>query len=422
MKNSLFLSAAVAALVVTSAAAQASDLRMSWWGGDSRHTATQEALKACGAKYGHTINPEFTGFKGHLEKLTTQIAGGTEADIMQVNWPWLPLFSPHGEGFADLNELSGTIKLDNWTKEQLESATVEGKLNGLPVSTTGRVYMFNKTTFEKAGIPVPTSFAELIAAGKVFEEKLGADYYPFQSSQENAVLLISQIATQLSGKDLVDPETGKVSWTKDQLVQAINFYQSLVDAHVVPSWKEAASDGNIMLHEDPRWANGEVGGSYEWDSTYFKYSDPLKASGGVLEPVKILKVDGAVTEGVYRKPSMLFSISKNSKNKEAAAQIVNCLMNEPEGITALGATRGLPASKAAATLLSEAGQVNPILLKANEIVMASEGPSMSPYNEHPQIRDIFKDTMEEFAYGAISADEAAERIIEDANDTLSELN
>ena len=48
---------------------------MSWWGGDSRHEATQAALEVCGAKYGHTINPEFTGWSGHYEKLTTQIAG-----------------------------------------------------------------------------------------------------------------------------------------------------------------------------------------------------------------------------------------------------------------------------------------------------------------------------------------------------------
>jgi oligogalacturonide transport system substrate-binding protein len=66
--------------------AMAEDLRMSWWGGDSRHAATQAALEICGAKYGHTISPEFTGWGGHFEKLTTQIAGGTEADLMQVNW------------------------------------------------------------------------------------------------------------------------------------------------------------------------------------------------------------------------------------------------------------------------------------------------------------------------------------------------
>ena len=90
MKKTLTALATIMALTATASAA---DLRMSWWGGDSRHTATQEALKVCGAKYGHTIQPEFTGWQGHAEKFTTQLAGGTEADIMQINWPWLFRFS-----------------------------------------------------------------------------------------------------------------------------------------------------------------------------------------------------------------------------------------------------------------------------------------------------------------------------------------
>ncbi len=40
--------------------ANAADLRMSWWGGNSRHEATQKTLTYCGDKLGHTIAPEFT--------------------------------------------------------------------------------------------------------------------------------------------------------------------------------------------------------------------------------------------------------------------------------------------------------------------------------------------------------------------------
>ena len=98
-------------IALAAGSADAADLRMSWWGGDSRHTATQEALKICGAKYGHTIQPEFSGWSGFQEKFATQMAGGTEADILQINWPWLPLFSKQGDGFADLNQFADTIDL-----------------------------------------------------------------------------------------------------------------------------------------------------------------------------------------------------------------------------------------------------------------------------------------------------------------------
>ncbi|WP_159587462.1 ABC transporter substrate-binding protein [Chelativorans xinjiangense] len=410
-------------MALSAGSASAADLRMSWWGGDSRHVATQEALKACGEKHGHTIKPEFTGWTGHQEKVATQLAGSTEADIMQINWPWLPLFSLEGDGFADLNEYSDTIDLSQWSEDQLDSATVNGKLNGLPVSTTGRVFFFNEATFDKAGLPLPTTWDELIEATAVFKEKLGEDYYPFDAQGGDqglgAILNVSLVTTQMTGKDLVDPATNTVAWTAEELQKGIEFNQSLADKGVIRDWKTVAGGGNVDLFELPAWSEGKIAGSYEWDSTYGKFNDPIE--NGELVPVGLLTVEDAATEGVYRKPSMLFSISRNSKNPEAAAQIVNCLLNEPEGIEALGDTRGIPASRIAAETLAEGGAINPRLLEAHKLVIEAKGPTVSPFNEHPEVREIFKDTLEEFAYGNISAADASTEIIEGVNGVLAKF-
>ncbi len=132
----------------------------------------------------------------------------------------------------------------------------------------------------------------------------------------------------------------------------------------------------------------------------------------------LLKNTNAVTEGVYRKPSMVFAISKRSKDPKAAAQILNCLLNEPEGIKILGSSRGLPASKAAAKALVDAGSVEPELAAANKIIMAGTGPTVSPLNEHPKIRSVFMDTLEEFSYGQLDSKAAAQQIIEGIDDVL----
>src|SRR5690606_17508307 len=146
---------------------------------------------------------------------------------------------------------------------------------------------------------------------------------------------------------------------------------------------------------------------------------PLK-EGQVLKPFPLLRIENAVTDGIYRKPSMVFSISKHSKDPDAAAQILNCLLNEPEGIDALGTSRGIPASKAASARLGNEGE--PEVREANAIVMAASGPTVSPFNENPEIRGIFLDTLEEYAYGQLEAQEAAEQIIEGVNDVLAEFN
>ena len=407
-----------AALALCASGAMAEDLRMSWWGGDSRHTATQAALEICGEKHGHTISPEFTGFDGYLEKLTTQMAGGTEADLVQVNWPWLPLFSRNGDGFLDLNTVSDTIDLSQWTPEQLAAVTVNGQLNGLPLSTSGRVFFFNMTTLAEAGIDVPTTWDEFYAAAETLRSVNGDDYTLFNAVKETAQLLVTLSVVQKTGKDLVDPETNRVAWTVEELAAGIEFYGHLVEIKAIRSMQEDAAAGNVNLFEKPEWAQGMIAGSYEWDSTYNKYAGPLN-EGQVLQAVNPIRFDDAVVDGIYAKPSMFFAISANSEHPQAAAEILNCLLNEAEGIDALGDTRGLPASAVAAARLTESGAIDPNVVAANAIVMSATGPTISPFNEHPEVRGTFIDTLEEYAYGLISAEDAAEIIIESTNGVLN---
>lgn len=60
-------------------------LRFAWWGGDDRHTATLKAIE----EY-QKINPnvkieaEYQGYDGYNDKILTQLAGGTQPDIMQT--------------------------------------------------------------------------------------------------------------------------------------------------------------------------------------------------------------------------------------------------------------------------------------------------------------------------------------------------
>ncbi|WP_417259902.1 ABC transporter substrate-binding protein [Celeribacter sp.] len=410
----------VLATTTLAGAANAADLRMSWWGGDSRHEATQAALQICGEKHGHTIKPEFTGWGGHFEKVTTQIAGGTEADIMQINWPWLPIYSADGNGFADLNTLSDQIDLSNWSADQIEAGSMNGKLNGLPISTTGRLFVFNKTTFDKAGLALPTTWDELLAAGPIFAEKLGADYYPFEATSLDAALIVTLYGTQMTGKALIDPVTNEINWTKDELVKAIEFYQSLVDNHVIQSWKEQASTGVKALHENPAWASGKIAGTYQWDSTYFKISTPLE-EGQELAYVDLLSQDGQKTAGIYRKASMVFSISKNSKDPVAAAEIVNCLLNEAEGVDAMGAARGVPASAAARARLLETDGIKKEQIDAQQLVLDAEGPAIHPFMEHPDVRSAMQDNLELFAYGEIDAAAAADEMIYGIQEALDDI-
>lgn len=413
------MTAAVLTTTALCGAVHAEELRMSWWGGDSRHAATQAALEVCGAKHGHTIKPEFTGWSGHFEKVATQLAGSTEADIMQINWPWLPIFSKNGDGFANLRDFSDTIDLSQWSDEELEASTRNGSLNGLPASVAGRIFYFNKTTWDKAGLGLPTTLEELIAAGPVFKEKLGENFFPLEGRGLDASLLVQNVVTQMTGKSLINPETNEVQWTADELQAGIDMYQTMVDNHVLKAWPDMNAAGNVPLHENADWTKGMIAGSYQWDSTYFKISKPM-AEGQELVPAGVLRMEGAKNDGLYRKPSMVFSISANSDKQQAAAEVLNCLLTEAEGIDAMSSARGVPSSDAASARLLENGGIQQVQIDAQDMVMAANVPAISPYNEDPDVRAGLEDTLELFAYGELDSAAAAEEILMLVNEALED--
>jgi oligogalacturonide transport system substrate-binding protein len=410
------LSVTLAASVVATSFASAADLRMSWWGGDGRHVATQKALEYCSTKTGHKVKAEFAGFEGYLEKLTTQMAGSTEADIIQVDWPWLFQFSKNGDGFADLKQFAGELDLTQWNDSQLAPAMINGKLNGVPVSVTGATFYFNDEIYKKAGLETPKSWDDLAAAAKKLNPQ---GLYPFDTTRVILMLMVEAFAAQISGQEFVKPGTNELAWTAEDIAGALKHYQWMVDNGIVRSAKDAAGVGNIEIFDDPAWVTGRIGGTYFWDSTYSKYDDPLTV--GKLIPAAPLQIAGAKSDGVYKKPSMVFSISRHSKDPKAAAQVVNCLLNDKEAIMILGDSRGLPASAIAKSTLEAAGKLTPERLEGAKIVAAASGPTMSPLIEHPTVQELFKDVIEQFAYGQLTADEAGQEIVDGLTKALRRL-
>ena len=97
---------------------------------------------------------------------------------------------------------------------------------------TGRIFYWNKTTFDKAGISFPTTLDELMAAGKTFQEKLGDDYYPLAIGQYDRMILMTFYLESKYGKAWV--ENNECQYSEEEVVDGLNFIDSLEDNHVIP--------------------------------------------------------------------------------------------------------------------------------------------------------------------------------------------
>lgn len=394
-------------------------LRMSWWGGNDVHRAQLRALEAFEARYPYIkVRAEYTGWVGHLERLTTQIAGGTAPDVMMVNWNWLKLFSRDGAGFYNLYDVANIIDLTQFGTDAISMSSVRGKLNGLPPNMTARLFWFNETTFQKAGLPVPDSWEALMAAGPIFRDRLGPDYYPLDMNFQDTVALLYSWMSQKQQQSFIDEDAKHLLADRDTLVAAASLYQQMVDNHVIPSARERASFGHVQLQETRPWITGRYAGTYQWTSAVGKYVETLEPGQKmVLAPYPLLP--GAADPGLLYKPAMLYAINRDTAYPKEAALLLQFLLNEPEGVRILGARRGVPASAAARAILESDGQLTGLALAGQrQIESLPRGILLSGYFEHARVRDGFNDIVEKLGYGVLTPEEAGAAMEREINGIL----
>ena len=393
-------------------------LTMSWWGGESRHNAYQEAIKAFMAKNSTiTVNPTFAAWSGWEDTMSTKFAGGVAEDVCQINWNWLYNYSKNGQTFVDLNSTTDYLDLSQWDEAQLAACNVANAQQCVPVSMTGRIFYWNMTTFNKAGITeVPKSLDDLMAAGKTFQEKLGDDYYPLHLGAYDRMILMVFYLESKYGKDWADPVTSTLNYTEDEIAEGLAFIKSLVDNHVMMNLKTYYSaNSDTATHQSNEWITGKIAGIFEWDSAATKYASALDDSNKdgftVGEEIKF-----GDNNGGFSKVSMGLAITKTCKNVAEAATLINFLLNEEKGASIMGSECGIPASKAGLKFAQDAGAVKSLVADANAKVMAFTTNKLDPLFENNDLKasgtGIYQEVFDNIDYGDQTPEEAVETLLD----------
>ena len=394
------------------------NLSISWWGGDSRHAAYQSALEAFQAEHSNiTVEPTFAAWSGWEEKMAAAFIAGNAQDVCQVNWNWLYNYSADGSKFVDLNTTSKFIDLTQWDAAAMDACYVANSQQCVPVSMTGRIFFWNMTTFNKAGITeVPKTLDDLKAAGKAFQEKLGNDYYPMHLGAYDRMILMVFYLESKYGKDWADPVTSTLNYTEDEIAEGIDFIKSLVDDHVMMNLKTYYSaNSDTATHQSNEWITGKIAGIFEWDSAATKYASALdddnKAGFTVGEEIKF-----GDNNGGFSKVSMGLAITKTCKNVAEAATLINFLLNEEKGASIMGSECGIPASKAGLDYAQAAGAVKDLVADANAKVMAFTTNKLDPLFENNDLKasgtGIYQEVFDSIDYGDETPESAVSALLE----------
>lgn len=394
-------------------------LTFSWWGGDSRHKATLEAIEAFEAKYpGIKVQSTYGTWSGWEDSMATMFATKTAPDINQINWNWITSYSANGSAFMDLNYVSNILDLSQYSQDALNQCVSSDKLQAIPVSMTGRIFYWNKTTFDKAGVEIPKTLADLKKAGEAFKNKLGDDYYPLALGEYDRMILMVYYLESVYGKPWVSD--GKLQYTQKEIEEGLTFIQSLEDAHVTPSIKTILGDGADSLDKNPKWMNGKYAGIFEWDSSASKFSKALPAGQEFV--VGDYFTDMGKYKGGYSKVSLGFAISETCQHPKEAAMLLNFLLNEEEGTTIMSSERGVPLSKAALENCKSKDLLDKTVTEANGKVLAWVSYPLDPTFESAALKSsdgVYYDVMAGLSYKEYNTEKAAKVLMDGINEVLS---
>ena len=426
MKRRLALAATIGAPALVLATASPV-LRLAWWGGAARHEATLRAVAAFERNHpGLRIKAEYMGFNGYLERLTTQIAGGSEPDVMQINWAWLAMFSKRGNGFTDLSRHATQLALDQFADEDLASGRIAGKLNALPASYTARVLLWNQAAFERAGLPLPRNWDELFASGAAFRSRVGERAYPLDGELYDMMLLAQAWVQQKHGVGFVDPELPRVAMDHGAARDWVRIYRRLVDSHTATPLPLRASLGGAdkPTEQQQDWVVGNWAGNFTWDSAIALRASTLDRQQKLaLGDFPLLP--GAANSGMFGRPTLMFAVGRNSRQPELAVQLLDALLTDPATALLLGRTRGVPAARGAAQALLAADRFSPLELQAHAQIQANKRAGRitppAPLFEHARLQRFMREVFETVAYGKSSDSEAAGRLVEEGQALLQRI-
>ncbi len=172
------------------------------------------------------INIQVVPWDTLLQRLTTDIAGGTAPDISIIGTRWLLDFAAQGVAEPVDGYLTPEFK-STFIDTFMAPSVIDGKIMGLPVAASARAMMINMDLFEKAGATPPTNWDEFYEAAK----KLAAlpDTFAFGlQGKEIETDAYYYYSLWTHGGDILKAD-GTSGLDTPEALEAANLYKKMID-------------------------------------------------------------------------------------------------------------------------------------------------------------------------------------------------
>lgn len=336
-------------------------LQMVFWGAASRNKLTRQAISLFEKSHSNiTISSQFTGFDAYWNKLSTEIAGGSEPDLIQMDMRYLAQYVQKGL-LLDLTSLisNKTIDLSDFDQVLLNSSKANDKVYGVPMGGNYQCMIYDTVLLQKSGVGAPPdsftweSFADYATK---LSKALGNGV--FGSEDQSGGIVAFEVWVRQRGKEIYTTD-GKLGFDVNDVTDWFNYWSNLRKAGGCVPTDVQTSLGGVAGPASSTIIRGKAVINFTFSNIFDAYQK-LTTDKLAMHQYP----NSGSTPGMYLKPSMLLSISSKTKYSNQAASFVNYINNNADAVKALGLDRGVPGSaKARATL-------NPQLTPAQQAITA----------------------------------------------------
>jgi multiple sugar transport system substrate-binding protein len=259
---------------------------------------------------GTTVQIEVVPWDVLRQKLDTDIAAGTNADLAIIGTRWLIDFVK-----ADLVEpLDGALSAEvrgRFIEPFLKPSNMQGKLYGLPVAASARALYYNKDLLAKAGIAEPPATWDELTADAQKIKALGGDVAGFGlQGKEIETDVYFYYAMWSFGGEIID--NGKSGLRSEAALRAATLYKSYIDQGLTEQGVTAYNREDVQN----LFKKGRVGMmiSAPFVASQIKTEAPNLKYGIVPVPKGTTSASYGVTDSIIE--------FKNSKAKAEAAKFL----------------------------------------------------------------------------------------------------
>jgi multiple sugar transport system substrate-binding protein len=386
------------------------ELSVFWWGGDARAKITHDVLALYTQKHPNvTFKETWQANAGYIDKLNTNLAASSAADIFQLDDNMLGGVAARNQTLDLTNYVAaGRIQSAKLPTSLVDYGKVGGKQAALPLAENTPGLVYNKTLVQKWGVEEPQigwSWEKLISWATDLSVK--TNYTVYGTMDPSADYKALWVWLRQQGKDFYSG--AKLGFTAEDLTRWFDLWKGARAAKAAPPADviHVANAGDVTKQ---LVVTNKAATSFMWSNQMPELAKSTKDTLGVVSYPGDPK-------GQWARAALYFAGYVNTKHPGVVVDVMNFFINDADAGKILGTERGLPVNLDIRT--SVQNSLTDVSMKATvdfENLMQPKfgaAPTVPP-NGQSAVRQLLIQEAEKVQFAQLSSADAAKEFIQQA--------